>query len=135
MFKKIHVFRVKPGKELASEIASYCRQKKITSGIIIGMIGSIERIKISYIKELPAKYETEEYMGPLELVCGQGSVALKGTELIVHVHVQIASQKESHGGHLTEAKIFSTAEVVLGELDYQIQKYADSYTGLNELKD
>jgi len=30
--------------------------------------------------------------------------------------------------------VFSTAEVVIGELDYQLVRYADGYTGLNELK-
>jgi len=33
-----------------------------------------------------------------------------------------------------EATVFSTAEVVIGELEQQLMRYTDSYTGLNELK-
>ena len=134
MFKKIHVFRIKPGQELASEIKRYCRQNDISSGVVIGIIGSVESASLNFLKELPGKYETEEYQGPLEIVCAQGSVALKDAELIVHVHIQLSDSGGCQGGHLVEAKVFSTAEVVIAELDYQLQRHVDNYTGLNELQ-
>ncbi len=135
MFKKVHVFRVKPKQELLGSIASYCREHGIKSGVVIGIIGSVERAKLNYLMELPGKYEGVEYDGPLEIVCAQGSVALKDNELIVHIHIQLSEQKACHGGHLAEAIVFSTAEVVIAELDYQLKRQFDSYTGLNELVD
>jgi len=134
LFKKIHVFRIKPEQELASEIAHYCRQNSISSGVVIGIIGSVESARLNFLRELPGKYETKEYKGPLEIVCAQGSIALKDAELITHVHIQLAGPDECRGGHLVEAKVFSTAEVVIGELDYQLHRYTDPYTGLNELQ-
>jgi predicted DNA-binding protein with PD1-like motif len=134
LFKKIHMFRVKPKQELATEITNYCMQYGIKSGVVIGIIGSVESAKLNFLKELPGKYESVQYRGPLEIVCAQGSVALKDSELIIHVHIQLSSPDECRGGHLAEATVFSTAEVVIGELDYQLVRYADSYTGLNELK-
>jgi len=133
MFKRVHVFRVKPGEELAGTITEYCRQNGITSGIVIGLIGSAQSVKLNFLKELPGKYETESYQGPLEIVCAQGSVALKGDELIVHIHIQLSTQQSCYGGHLVEAVVFSTAEVIIGELDFQLHRYSDDYTGLNEL--
>ena len=135
MFKKVHVFRVKPKQELASEIASYCRQNDISSGVVVGIIGSVVSAKLNFLKELPGKYETKEYKGPLEIVCAQGSVALKESELIVHIHIQLSGTDGCQGGHLLEAEVFSTAEVAIGELDYQLRRQLDSYTGLNELID
>jgi len=67
------------------------------------------------------------------LFCSSTS-SLKGSELIAHVHLQLSSRDQCRGGHLAQATVFSTAEVVIGELDYQLLRYADSYTGLNELK-
>ena len=122
MFKQIHIFRVKPDEELAGAIAGYCRQHTITSGVIIGLIGSVSSARLSYLKELPGKYKTESYEGPLEIVCAQGSVAIKGDDLIVHIHMHLGSQQGCFGGHLTEATVFSTAEVVIGELDFQLQR-------------
>lgn len=98
------------------------------------MIGYVETAKINYLKELPGKYVTEEYTGPLEISCAQGSVATSNGDLIVHVHVQLSSQEMSRGGYLAEARVFSAAEVVIGELDYQLRRGFDEYTGLNELK-
>ena len=133
MFKKVHVFRVKPGTELLTEITDYCAEHAILSGIFIGIIGSVERAKLNFLMELPGKYETVEYAGPLEIVSAQGSVALKDDNPIVHIHIQLSSQEVCRGGHLAEATVFSTAEVVIGELDWQLRRQADSYTGLNEL--
>jgi predicted DNA-binding protein with PD1-like motif len=74
-----------------------------------------------------------DYSGPLEIVSAQGSFALKGNELVLHVNIQLYSREGCYGGHLAGATVFSTAEVAIGELDYQLQRYADDYTGLNEL--
>ncbi len=133
MFKRVHVFRVKPDEELAGTIAEYCCQNGIISGIVIGLIGSARSAKLNYLKELPGKYETESYQGPMEIVCAQGSVALKDNDLIVHIHIQLSTQQTCYGGHLVEAVVFSTAEIVIGELDFQLHRYSDDYTGLNEL--
>jgi len=135
LFKKVHVFRVKPGQELLGSIFSYCREHGISSGVITGIIGSVERAKLNFLKELPGKYESVDHPGPLEIVCAQGSVALKDDSLIIHVHIQLSGQDICRGGHLAQATVFSTAEVVIAELDYQLRRQFDSYTGLNELFD
>ncbi len=135
MFKKIHVFRVKPGQELLSEIARYCHEHSISSGVVLGIIGSLRSARLNFLMELPGKYESVDYAGPLEIVCAQGSVALKDDSPIIHIHIQLSGQDTCRGGHLAEAAVFSTAEVTIGELDYQLHRQPDSFTGLNELVD
>jgi len=135
LFKKIHTFRVKPKQELFTEISNYCHEHRIFSGVIIGIIGSVERARLNFLTELPGKYDSVEYTGPLEIVCGQGSVALKNDDTVIHIHIQLSGQDICRGGHLAEAVVFSTAEVTIGELNNQLRRQADSYTGLNELLD
>ncbi len=135
LFKKVHVFRIKPGQELLTEINRYCSEHKVFSGIMIGIIGSLKNATVNYIIELPGKYQGVDYQGPLEIVCAQGSVALKDNSPTIHIHIQLSRQDGCYGGHLAAATVFSTAEVVLGELDYQIKRHLDSFTGLNELAD
>ncbi|MFO8010068.1 MAG: DNA-binding protein [Dehalococcoidia bacterium] len=134
MFKNIHVFRIQPGVDIVEGIEHFCTSREITSGIIIGIIGSVNSATLNYLKQLPGKYESHRYEGPLEIVCAQGSVALKNGERILHIHIQLASDKGCSGGHLVEAEVFSTAEVMIGELDFQLSRYLDKYTGLNELE-
>lgn len=131
----MHVFRVKPGQELLSNIAQYCRQHSISSGVVIGIIGSLEKARLNFLTELPGKYESRDYSGPLEIVCAQGSVALKGDNQVIHIHIQLSGRDVCRGGHLAEATVFSTAEVAIAELDHQLLRQFDSYTGLNELVD
>ena len=133
MFKKIHVFRVKPGQELLESIHNYCLKFSITSGIVIGIIGSLEKARLNFLKSLPGKYDSIDYDGPLEIVSAQGSVAIKDGDIISHIHIQLSKENVSCGGHLASATIFSTAEVTIGELDFQLVRQLDSYTGLNEL--
>jgi hypothetical protein len=133
LFKKVHVFRVKPGQELLAKIADYCDEHSISSGVIIGIIGSVEKAELNFLTGLPGKYKSTHYIGPLEVVCAQGSVTLKESSPIIHIHIQLSGQDLCRGGHLVEATVFSTAEVAIGELDYQLQRQFDSYTGLNEL--
>jgi len=135
LFRKIHVFRVKPHEELLGAITSYCSRNNILSGVVIGIIGSLEKARLNFLLSLPANYKGVDYRGPLEIVCAQGSVALKGDTTIVHIHVQLSSEDLCRGGHLAEATVFSTAEVTIGELDYQLCRELDGYTGLNELVD
>ncbi|MDD5591061.1 MAG: DNA-binding protein [Dehalococcoidales bacterium] len=133
MFKKIHVFRVKPAQELLTEIARYCNDHGLYSGLVLGIIGSVKRARLNFLMELPGQYDSVEYSGPLEIVCAQGSIALKNNEPIIHIHILLSGQDLCRGGHLAEAEVFSTAEVTIGEIDYQLQRQYDDYTGLNEL--
>jgi predicted DNA-binding protein with PD1-like motif len=135
LFKKIHIFRVKPRQELLDEISRYCHEHEITSGVVIGIIGSVKNAKLNFLKALPGKYDTVDYRGPLEIVCAQGSVALKDNSTITHIHIQLSGQDICSGGHLVQATVFSTAEVTIGSLDYQLRRQTDSFTGLNELLD
>jgi predicted DNA-binding protein with PD1-like motif len=133
LFRQVHVFRVKPGQELLGEIERYCREHDIPSGVVVGIIGSVKSARLNFLMELPGRYDSVEYQGPLEIVSAQGSVALKGDSITVHVHIQLSGQDMCRGGHLAEATVFSTAEVVMGELEYQLRRELDTYTGLNEL--
>ncbi len=133
LLKKIHVFRVKPGFDLLEEVNAYCGRHTISSAVVLGIIGSLTNASLAYIKDLPGRYETYDYQGPLEIVAAQGSIAQKEYSIIAHIHIQLSTPEGCFGGHLSSATVFSTAEVMLGELDFQITRALDSFTGLNEL--
>ena len=131
--KRVHVFRVKPDEEIIEAVTQYCQANKITSAIVTGIIGSLQSVKLGFLKELPGKYDTHDFQGPLEIVCAQGTVALCDDQLILHIHIMASNEDGAVGGHLSKGHVFSTAEVVLTELNEQIKRQPDDYTGLNEL--
>ena len=134
MTDKIHVFRIKPEQELLAGIGRYCSERSITSELIVGIIGSAKRSRLNFLTKLPGGYKSIEYPGPMEIFGAQGSISLKDDNLIVHTHIHLSRQDFSIGGHLTEAEVFSTAQVAIRELDYQLIRRFDSYTGLNEIQ-
>lgn len=133
MFKKIHIFRIKPNQDILAEIEKFCKKNRINSAIVISLIGSLKGAKLGFLKKLPADFSTKDFNGPLEIGSGTGTIALKDSELIIHIHLLVSDEKKSIAGHLIKGTVFSTAEVVLGELDFEIKRYHDKYTGLNEL--
>lgn len=133
MFTQVHLFRVLPGKELLNAITDYCHEHKISSGVILGVIGSVQDAQLNFLTQLPGRYEPTSLEGPLEIASAQGSVALKDEGLFIHLHAVLSNQDICLGGHLARATIFSTAEVAIGELAYQLYRQYDDYTGLNEL--
>ena len=92
MFKNVHVFRIKPEQELITGISKYCADSSITSGVIIGIIGSLHDATLNYLVDLPGKYEGIKYTGPLEIVSAQGTIALKESDVIVHIHMMISNR-------------------------------------------
>jgi predicted DNA-binding protein with PD1-like motif len=135
MYKKIHVFRVKPDQELMDSIMDYCERNNIKSGVIISLIGSLKKVNLGILKELPGKFIAKKMDGPMEIACGSGTVATKDGKMILHIHVVVSDERSAVGGHLAGAQVFSTAEVVIGELPFQLERYKDDFTGLNELKE
>ena len=132
-----HVFRVKEDTEIMGEIAAYCEEHNIDSGILLGMIGSLNHVKLSFIKSVPGNYITEEYTGPLEIVAAQGSIAREvDGDRIIHIHMVISDKEGAVGGHFSEGTTFTTAEVVILEFEVdepELKRQLDDYTGLKEL--
>jgi predicted DNA-binding protein with PD1-like motif len=133
MFKQIHTFRVKPKEKLAESIAKFCQEKGIVSGVIISLLGSLNSVDLGFLKKLPGQFITKKFDGPLEIVNATGTIALTENKPVIHIHIEVSNENGAIGGHLVEAEIFSTAEVVIGELDQQIKRQKDEFTGLNEL--
>jgi len=138
MFKKVHVLRFKPGQELMTELTNYCQQNGLTSGVILGIIGSIERARLGIPPEIPVpgkyEYAYKDYSRPLSIISGQGTIALMDDKLAFHIHVLLSGHGVNEGGHLVEARIWATAEVAIGELDYQLRRSLDPEIGLSALQ-
>lgn len=134
MFKKLHIIRIKPGEEILEELLKYCQEKEITSGVIISLLGSLSEVNLGILKELPGKFIQEKIKGPLEIGCGTGTVALKDGKIILHIHLVVSDENRAIAGHLASGQVFSTAEVVIGEIEEKLERYQDDFTGLNELK-
>jgi predicted DNA-binding protein with PD1-like motif len=128
---KTYVLTFYTGEELASGLKQFAVDEKLT-GSSFKAIGAFSSVRLGWFD-----WETKEYRPSVvfdeqvELVSLIGDVALKDGAPQVHAHVVVArSDGTAHGGHLMEAHVRPTCEVVLIESPQKLQKRLDPESGL-----
>ena len=134
---KYHVFRLKPDEEIVAGIRRYIEERNIKSGLVLGIIGSLNEVELSFLKSVPGNYITVKYRGPLEIVSAQGNIGMdEDNSPIAHIHMVVSNEFTAVGGHLTSGRIFTTAEVAILEFEGEvsIRRKHDEWSGLKEME-
>ena len=70
----------------------------------------------------------------MEITSLAGNVSTKNNEIYLHLHVNLSNNKfESIGGHLNEAIISATCEIIIITIDGSVDRYFDKEIGINLL--
>jgi uncharacterized protein len=86
---------------------------------------------LGYFNWEATDYEEIPIDEQVEVVSLDGDVALKDDEPQIHTHVVVAKRDASaHGGHLLEATVRPTLEVILVDSPTHLRKRFDPQTGL-----
>lgn len=128
---RTYVVVFQTGDELASGLKHLASELKLASSSFKG-IGALSAVKLNWLNWETKKYDPsvvlQEQMELLSLI---GDVALKEGKPEVHAHVVIGKRDgTAHGGHLLEAYIRPTCEVVLTESPKHLQKQIDAESGI-----
>jgi predicted DNA-binding protein with PD1-like motif len=107
---RIHVFRLHPGNDLLGSLRTYVKQHHIHAAVLLSAVGSLTQVSLRYANQSKACV----YTGHFEIVSVTGTIE-EGSE---HIHLSIATSRGNViGGHLlTGCTIYTTIEIVLGEL-------------------
>ncbi|HAX71163.1 MAG TPA: DUF296 domain-containing protein [Anaerolineae bacterium] len=113
---KSHNFRLKPRADLFDSIEEFVKQNHIEAGCILSSVGSLTHATL----RLANREYYNDYEGHFEIVSMTGTVSIHGS----HLHVAISDgDGVTVGGHLVSGcKIYTTAEIVLLELDDVVYK-------------
>lgn len=125
---KTYAFRLKPGEDLKKQLEQIVKCNNIRAGIILTGIGSLIKASIRLAEESISV----SYNDKFEIIALSGTLSKNG----VHIHISIAdSEGKVLGGHLLEGCIiYTTAEIVLGELEnMEFFREQDVVTGFKEL--
>ena len=117
------MIRVLPGTKLVDELLQFARMVNLHHGAIVSAVGSVRNVEFSDIQAGARLPITEPRMpvhrveGPLDLLGLEGNlVPDESGRVNPHLHIFAAkSSGEAIGGHLLEAEVFATCEIVLGE--------------------
>ena len=116
--------KILPGESLVARIADMIKAEKIQAAVVLSAIGSVKNVKLKDIKSgaklpiTPARLVTHEIEGPLELLGISGNIVpAEGEGIDCHLHIMASKASgDVVGGHMFEAEVFATCEIVLVEL-------------------
>ena len=128
---KTFVLIFESGDELAAGLKQFAKEQKL-AGSSFTAIGAFSRVKLAWFDWETKKYQPSvELAEQVELLSLIGDVALKDGEPQVHAHVVVGRRDgTAHGGHLMEATVRPTCELVLRESPVHLQKRVDTESGL-----
>ena len=133
-FDKKYVIRIDRGEKIVETLAKICVENNITLGIISG-IGAVSKAKIGLFKPEEKKYFTTELLGDYEITSLNGNISIMNGEVYLHLHINLADEKhKTFGGHLNEAVVSATCEVIIEKIEGSIERKFDKEKGLNLLK-
>jgi len=119
------------GDELAAGLKQFAQAQKLT-GSSFKAIGAFSSVRLAWFDWEKKEYRPSVVFNEqVELVSLIGDVALKDGEPQVHAHVVVArADGAAYGGHLLEAYVRPTCEVILTESPPNLHKEIDSESGL-----
>jgi hypothetical protein len=117
--------RLMPDDDLFTSLKKIAKDHGIERGIILSAIGSLKNVVFVNVRPhtgIPVKTEDMieiEEGGPFELLSLEGNFfpSQEDGEPVIHLHAILGTSSGAvTGGHLLEARVFTTAEIILGTL-------------------
>jgi predicted DNA-binding protein with PD1-like motif len=111
------------GEEVAAGLLRFAKERKLAAAHLTA-IGAFERVTLGFFDFALKDYRKIPIQEQVELMSLVGNIALddKG-EPKVHAHVVVGkSDGTAHGGHLVEAHVHPTLEVVVVESSRQLRR-------------
>jgi predicted DNA-binding protein with PD1-like motif len=128
--QKTFVLAFDTDDEVIAGLTNFAKENDLSAASLTA-IGAFREATLGYFDWERKEYDripVEEQVEVLSLV---GDIALKGEESQLHAHAVLGRRDGSTvGGHLLEAYVRPTLEVILTESPEHLQKRTDEETGL-----
>lgn len=133
-FGNHYVIRLEKGEEIVEKIKELCEKEDVKLASLSG-IGAVNKVTAGLFKTREKKYVSKTFEEDMEIVSLGGNVSCMNGETYLHFHISVANEAgEVRGGHLTEAYISATGELVLTRIEGSVDRQYSDEIGLNLLK-
>ena len=123
--------RLDPGDEIVASLAEVARQEKIELAMVQGL-GAVKRVVMGVYNVTSQEYKANTMEGAFEMLSLTGTMDTMNGSPYSHFHISIGdAQGHAYGGHLNEAVISATAEIVVTKLPGKVDRVKSEETGLN----
>ena len=131
-----HIVIVEKDRKLLESLTAYVTQHNVKGGSISGL-GALKNAELGYYELEKKEYIRKTFKGEdFELISLTGNISLREGQPYIHVHASLGkSNFEVFGGHLFEAEVAVTAEVIIQPLGLMPERTFDSCIGLALISD
>lgn len=118
------------GDEVVRETTTFARREGVTAAHFTA-IGAFADAVLGYFDPGRRDYRRIPVQEQVEVLTLAGDIAVKDGEPRVHAHVVLGrADGSTRGGHLLEAHVWPTLELVLTESAAELRRRSDPETGL-----
>ena len=116
--------------EAVSGLTNFAKENDLSAASLTA-IGAFREATLGYFDWERKEYDEIPVEEQVEVLSMVGDIALKGEEPQLHAHVVLGRRSGSTvGGHLLEAYVRPTLEIILTESPEHLRKRTDEETGL-----
>jgi len=127
---KTYVLVFDKGDEIMSGLLEFTKRHRLAGGSFTA-IGEVSDAVLGFFDRKKKDYRRIPVMEQAEVVSLTGNLALKGNEPFLHAHAVLGLPDGStRGGHLFEAHVWPTLEMVLTVWPNDLSRKPDTETGL-----
>ncbi len=128
--EKVFVLIFDKGEEVVGPLTSFARENGL-AGSHFTAIGAFQDAVVGFFDRDRTDYRRIPFQEQMEVLMLAGDIALKGAEPQIHAHVVLGrSDGSAVGGHLLEAHVWPTLEVILEESPVHLKRRFDKETRL-----
>ena len=130
-FENMCVVRLDPGEEILEQVKAVSLRENIQLATVQGL-GAVNEITVGVFDTAAKEYHANHFQGSYEIVSLTGTISTMNGEYYCHLHLS-AGDAQGHvvGGHLNEARISATAELVITILPGTVDRAFSPEVGLN----
>jgi uncharacterized protein len=119
------------GDEVMATLTAFAAEHRVKTTQLTA-IGALSRVVVAYFDWRTKEYRNILIDEQVEVLSLVGDITLDADKPKVHAHVVVGkADATAHGGHLIEAHVRPTLEVVLTETPRHLQRRFDCESGLN----
>jgi predicted DNA-binding protein with PD1-like motif len=128
--EKVFIVVFETGDEVMQGLLEFARDHRVGAAHFTA-IGALSGVVLGYLDWEKKEYEPIALMEQVEVLSLVGDVALEDGSPKIHAHIVVGKRDgTAHGGHLLEAHVRPTLEVVIHESPDHLRRRLDSETGL-----
>ncbi len=130
-FNNTIVARIDRGEEILAKIKEVALAENIKLAHV-SALGATNDFTVGVYKVDEKKYYKNHFVGDFEIVSLTGTINTMNHEFYTHIHMSAGNDSgEVFGGHLNEAVVSATCEMVITIIDGEVDRFLDAETGLN----